>query len=116
MKLRFDRGTIVLADLPSGVNFAAAPGVLWDRRVRAYRAPASRYVALTRWLRAGGIRFQDISPRPRSVAAAWAGLDLRSYQEAALSAWELGSAGVSSRSPRGAARRDWLSRPCSGRS
>ena len=90
MKLRFDRGTIVCADLPSGVNFDAAPGVLWDRRVRAYRAPARRYAALTRWLRAGGIRFEDISPRPRSVAEAWSGIELRSYQEAALAAWELG--------------------------
>ena len=90
MKLRFDRGTIVFADLPRGVNLATAPGVLWDGRVRAYRAPARRYAALTRWLRAGGIRFEDISPRPRSVAEAWSGIELRSYQEAALSAWELG--------------------------
>jgi superfamily II DNA or RNA helicase len=90
MTLRFDRGTIVLTDLPSGVSIAAAPGVLWDRRIRAYRAPARQYPALTRWLRAGGIRFQDIAPRPRSLPGAWADVDLRSYQEAALSAWELG--------------------------
>lgn len=89
MKLRFDRGTILLTDPPSGVNVAAAPGVLWDRRVRAYRAPASRYSALKRWLLAGGVRFQDISPRPRSVRAAWSDVDLRPYQEAALSAWDL---------------------------
>ncbi len=42
VKLRFDRGTILLADPPNGVNLAAAPGVLWDRRVRAYHlAPCS---------------------------------------------------------------------------
>jgi len=89
MKLRFDRGTILLTDSPSGVNVAAAPGVLWDRRVRAYRAPARRYSALKRWLLADGVRFQDLSPRPRSPRAAWTDVDLRPYQEAALSAWEL---------------------------
>lgn len=89
MKLRFDRGTIVLIDPPNGVDLAAAPGVLWDPRVRAYRAPASKYAALQRWLLAGGVRVEDISPRPRSRQEAWAGIDLRPYQEAALSAWEV---------------------------
>ena len=89
MTLRFDRGTILLTDPPNGVNLALAPGVLWDRRVRAYRAPARRYSALTRWLQAAGVRFQDISPRPRPMREAWSDVDLRPYQEAALSAWEL---------------------------
>jgi superfamily II DNA or RNA helicase len=57
--------------------------------VGAYRAPASRYSALKRWLLASGVRFQDLSPRPRSLEEAWTDVDLRSYQEAALSAWEL---------------------------
>jgi superfamily II DNA or RNA helicase len=89
MKLRFDRGTILLADSPRGANLAAAPGVLWDPRVRAYRAPARRYAALKDWLHAGGVRFQDLSPRPRSAPEAWSEVALRPYQEAALSAWEL---------------------------
>lgn len=89
MKLRFDRGTIVVTDAPNGVNVATAPGALWDRRVRAYRAPASRYPALKRWLLAGRVPFHDITPRPRSTPDAWLDVDLRSYQEAALSAWEL---------------------------
>ena len=89
MKLRFDRGTIVLTDPPEGLNLAEAPGVLWDPRVRAHRTPASRYPALKRWLLEGGARFQDITPPPRSMQEAWADIDLRPYQEAALSAWEL---------------------------
>jgi superfamily II DNA or RNA helicase len=89
MKLRFDRGTILLADPPSGVNLAAAPGVLWDRRVGAFRAPASKYVVLKQWLLTAGVRFVDIAARPRSAADAWSGIDLRPYQEAAISAWEL---------------------------
>jgi predicted nuclease of restriction endonuclease-like RecB superfamily len=57
--------------------------------VCAYRAPASRYSALQRWLLAAGVRFEDISARPRTIKEAWSVVDLRAYQEAALSAWEL---------------------------
>ena len=78
-----------MTDLPNGVGLAGAPGVLWDRRVRAYRAPASGYSALKRWLLAVGVRFEEISARPRSIKEAWSVVDLRAYQEAALSAWEL---------------------------
>ena len=79
----------MLTDSPPGLNFAAAPGVLWDPRVRAYRAPARRYSALKRWLVEAGVAFEDISTRPRYAQAAWSDVDLRAYQEAALSAWEL---------------------------
>ena len=89
MRLRFDRGTILLADAPGGVNRAGAPGVLWDARVHAYRAPARRYWALKRWLRVSGVPFADITARPRPVRDAWSGVELRPYQEAAMSAWEL---------------------------
>ena len=74
---------------PKDLNLAEAPGVLWDPRVRAYRAPASRYPALRRWLFEGGARFEDITRPPRSTEDAWSHVDLRPYQEAALSAWEL---------------------------
>jgi superfamily II DNA or RNA helicase len=89
VELRFDRGTILLIGSSNGVNLADAPGALWDRRVRTYRAPAGRHSVLKRWLRANGVGFQDISPRPRSVPEAWSAVDLRTYQEAAVSAWEL---------------------------
>ena len=89
MTLRFDRGTVLLTDVPAGVDLAAAPGVVWDRRVRAYRAPAIKYSVLRRWLFAAGLGFQDVRPRQRSLQAAWSGVELRAYQEAALSAWEL---------------------------
>src|SRR2546428_10296 len=89
MKLRFDRGTILLTDPPQDLNLTEAPGVLWDPRVHAHRAPASRYTALKRWLLEGGVRFQDITPPLRPIAEAWSDVDLRPYQEAALSAWEL---------------------------
>lgn len=89
MKLTFDRGTILLTNPPGGLNLAEAPGVLWDSRVHAYRAPGIRYPALRRWLREGRVRFEDITRPPRSMEHAWSHVDLRPYQEAALSAWEL---------------------------
>src|SRR2546425_4264367 len=90
VKLLFDRGTILLADPSKNLNLADAPGVLWDPRVRVHRAPASRYPALKRWLLEAGARFQDTTPPLRPFPEAWSDVDLRPYQEAALSAWELG--------------------------
>ncbi len=90
MELRFDRGTIVLTDPPKELDLAGAPGVLWDPRVQAHRAPASQYPALKRWLLHRGSRFQDIPPPARPPHELWSDVALRPYQEAALSAWELG--------------------------
>jgi superfamily II DNA or RNA helicase len=89
MKLKFDRGTILVADAPTEVDLAAAPGVLWDPRVHAYRAPAGTYAALKKWLTAAGVPFGDLVARPRPASDAWASVDLRPYQEAALSSWDL---------------------------
>src|SRR5438094_2514580 len=90
VKLLFDRGTILLTDLSKNLNLAEAPGVLWAPRVRVHRAPASSYRALKRWLLEGGARFEDITPPLRPIPEAWSNVYLRPYQEAALSAWELG--------------------------
>jgi superfamily II DNA or RNA helicase len=90
MELRFDRGTILLTDPPRELDLTEAPGILWDARVDAHRAPASNYSALKRWLLGGGARFQDLAPPPQPAEEAWSDVDLRPYQEAALSAWELG--------------------------
>src|SRR5262249_33099465 len=57
--------------------------------VRAHRAPASRYHTLKRWLIDRGLPCVDIDGAPRTVPDAWSEIDLRPYQEAALSAWQL---------------------------
>src|SRR6266403_2104766 len=90
MRLQFDRGTIVLTDPPKDLDLAEAPGLLWDPRVQAYRAPASKYPALKRWLLQSRTGFQDIPEPVSPTQELWSEVDLRSYQEAALSAWELG--------------------------
>jgi len=90
MKLQFDRGTIVLADPPKDLDLAGAPGLLWDSRVHAHRAPASTYPALRRWLLQTDRAFEDIPAPSLQAHGLWSDVDLRPYQEAALSAWELG--------------------------
>jgi superfamily II DNA or RNA helicase len=90
MRLQFDRGTIVLTDAPKDLDLAEAPGVLWDARVRAHRAPASKYPALKLWLHRRGAGFQDIRTPSPLAQELWSDVDLRPYQDAALAAWELG--------------------------
>src|SRR5437773_2206205 len=58
MRLLFDRGTIIVRDPPAGFDAAGLPGVLWDPRVGAFRAPARHHpaarVLLAEWI--GAIR------------------------------------------------------------
>src|SRR2546422_1523868 len=90
VKLLFDRGTILLTDPSKELNLAERRAFWWTLRARSHRPPASRYPALKRWLLEAGARFQDITPPLRPFPEAWSDVDLRPYQEAALSAWELG--------------------------
>lgn len=90
MRLQFDRGTIVLTDPPKDLDLAEAPGVLWDARVRAHRAPASKYPALKLWLHQHGGGFRDIRAPSPPVQELWSDVELRPYQDAAMAAWELG--------------------------
>jgi superfamily II DNA or RNA helicase len=87
--LRFDRGTIVLAHLPTGLDLTGAPGVLWDARIGAHRAPASTYASLVGWLSDRAIPFVDVTHVDPELTTGWADLGLRDYQAAALCAWEL---------------------------
>jgi superfamily II DNA or RNA helicase len=89
--LRFDRGTILISNAPPGLDLTAAPGVLWDPRVQAHRAPAYTYPALTRWLLDQGVRYADGARIDSESTGGWGDLGLRDYQTAALWAWELAS-------------------------
>ncbi|MBX3470667.1 MAG: DEAD/DEAH box helicase family protein [Planctomycetes bacterium] len=80
MRLEFDRGTLLLRDLPPEVDAGALPGVLWDPRVGAFRAPAHRRGDLLAALGA-----PDPPPPP---VGGWRPVPLRPYQAAALTAWE----------------------------
>jgi superfamily II DNA or RNA helicase len=89
VRLGFDRGTLTLSGLPAE-SAPALPGVLWDPRVRVHRAPAFRYAEVVQGLRARGRPFVDaIRPGSREGAPAFSAVDLRSYQQAALTSWQL---------------------------
>ena len=84
MRLTFDRGTLVLSGPFGDLDPAELPGVLWDPRVRVWRAPACRYAVLRLAMGPDGIDDamgpQHREPRPPP--------ELRPYQAAALLAWE----------------------------
>jgi superfamily II DNA or RNA helicase len=91
VRLTFDRGTLLLTDVPAGFDPSSLPGVLWDPRVRGFRAPARLHEALASELRRLGVPFADVvrSTDARDAPAGWSPAALRPYQEAALGAWQI---------------------------
>jgi len=59
INLSFDRGTILLRPKGDSSWLESIPGVLWDGRVSAFRAPASDYQALRQNLRARNVQIHD---------------------------------------------------------
>jgi len=89
MRIRFDRGTVLFEESTGTPCVRGLPGVLWDPRVNAYRAPAYRYPEIIEELRREGVRFSDGVPGHRPISGRFDGIELRPYQLAALDAWEL---------------------------
>jgi len=86
MKLVFDRGTLLLrGDLAEAESL---PGVLWDPRVRAWRAPACCHVELARELARRGVDFDDDVLPQLTNAPPIPCPELRPYQAGAIAAWE----------------------------
>ncbi len=88
MRLLFDRGTILLRDVPGSVDLSDLPGVLWDPRVRALRAPGRHHPAIRDELARRGVRFSDEVCRAADEVGPWAEMSLRPYQDAAHWAWQ----------------------------
>jgi hypothetical protein len=80
----------VLIDNPPRELSPELPGVRWDPRTQTYRAPAYCYHELRCALQRQGRRFQDDVLRPAGECGAWRPIELRSYQHAALCAWQSG--------------------------
>jgi superfamily II DNA or RNA helicase len=79
-----------LHDPAPDLNPATLPGVLWDPRVRAHRAPAMLYADLRARLLQRDIPHEDgVKPSHPSPVGPWRIPELRPYQEAALCAWDL---------------------------
>src|SRR4029453_14439654 len=76
-------------DPDAGFDLLEIEGVLWDPRVRAYRAPAYRTHSLRSELGRRRIPFSDEVRSPAPPPGAWSAVELRPYQDAALWAWEI---------------------------
>src|SRR5262245_46959574 len=88
--LTFDRGTILVNGIAEGFDLTPTPWAVPDGRIGGLlRAPAARYADLVGALAGAGVAVRDevraIGPPP----SGWNKVDLRPYQEAALSAWTL---------------------------
>ena len=92
MRLEFDRGTVTLTGC-SEREAIDLPGVLWDPRVQVYRAPGFRYTAIKDALNRFGRMFDDqVRGTVGPPVDRWEVADIRPYQAAALSSWELSNA------------------------
>jgi superfamily II DNA or RNA helicase len=87
LALTFRDGTLELGGL--GRDTAPPPGCQWDPRTACFRAPASAYAELRRWL---GRTDRAVDDRARAYAELAAGAvirrDPRPYQAEALRAWQ----------------------------
>lgn len=90
MRCEFDRGTIILRDLPPGVA-RAHPVLKWDDRIAAYRAVASDWPELQAELQAElagfGLELGDAPAGAAPLPLALKPPELRAYQRAALETW-----------------------------
>jgi predicted nuclease of restriction endonuclease-like RecB superfamily len=66
---------------------------MWDARVQGYRAPGHQYAALKERLIGSGARVDDrVCAVEAPAVESWEPVDLRPYQAAARSSWELAGA------------------------
>jgi len=87
VRIQFDRGTLLLHEVPQGARLDEIKGVLWDHRVGCFRAPARLTYSLLSVLRKRDVHVSD-SPCPTlGPPSGFRPLPLRPYQQAALDAW-----------------------------
>ncbi len=87
MRLVFDRGTLLLADLPAGFAVGALRGVLWDARVGAFRAPARLAYPIASELRRRGVPIEAQPCPSLAPPSGFRPFELRPYHEAGQAAW-----------------------------
>ncbi|MBA3461397.1 MAG: DEAD/DEAH box helicase [Deltaproteobacteria bacterium] len=94
MRIRFDRGTLVLEAEHDGEDPSRIPGAAWDERTLSWRVPADRHASAIGRLSDAGGRFSDECQTQR-LEGAWSLPELRWYQHEAIARWsERGRRGV----------------------
>jgi superfamily II DNA or RNA helicase len=94
MRIRFDRGTLVIDQAPSNIDPEQFPGATWDDDLAAWRLPAERLSDVRGRLAARSVRVSD-DIAPPSITGQWSLPDPRWYQRDALGAWrDSGDRGV----------------------
>jgi superfamily II DNA or RNA helicase len=86
MQIRFDRGTILI-NPTQNADLQRLPGVVWDPRVRSWRAPADAYASVVGRLSEDAIAFRTELPEHDTATRGWSMPELRWYQQEALAAW-----------------------------
>ncbi len=86
MRIRFDRGTLVIDHTENGVDPTTYIDAIWDPDLSAWRAPAHRLSELRARLSDNGVRPSD-EPRTAKIDGPWLMPPLRWYQQAAIDAW-----------------------------
>jgi superfamily II DNA or RNA helicase len=91
MRIRFDRGTLVLEPDLDGEDPGALAGAAWDHELQAWRIPAEQHASLIRQLTGAGVRISD-ELCSRTASITWTLPALRWYQEEALAHWQAAGA------------------------
>ena len=86
MRIRFDRGTLVLDRVEPGLAPGILDGASWDSELAAWRMPAEQLSGLRVRLSAAGVRATD-DIRPPRLETTWTLPPLRWYQRDAVAAW-----------------------------
>jgi superfamily II DNA or RNA helicase len=87
MRIRFDRGTLVLDQITEASRRAVLDGAVWDPELAAWRLPASRLSELRGRLADTNVRNPSDMILPARLEPAWEIPELRWYQRAAIDAW-----------------------------
>ena len=94
MRIRFDRGTLVIEAEHEGEDPAEIQGATRDEGGLAWRVPGHEYVSVIGRISDGSGRISD-ETRTAAIAGTWAVPELRWYQREAVARWtEAGARGV----------------------
>ena len=87
LKINFDKGTLVLQDVPEALQ-TQLPDLRWDERTLTFRAPAYHYRGIVSHLRAHDISYQDMARQFTGESFKLQKEMLpHSYQTEAMDAW-----------------------------